>query len=190
MPKLKREDRYFVPDGRWFYDGLPGRPTIEPLLGHHQGMVTYRLGVCAVCSRPCFPEEASEWWGVQPVCNDCVTDFYWWCERRDRARGITLRVRRDARLDNLPRVPYRRSDVYRRDQGICHLCGKPVRGAWSLDHLVPVSLKTERLHPGDVIANAAVSHVGCNSKKGNRRADWGKYDALLASPEAPCPRDV
>lgn len=54
-----------------------------------------------------------------------------------------------------------RSVVWRRDGGICHLCGRPADlGDWHLDHVI--SLAEDGPH---CYANVAVSHPLCNKQK-------------------------
>lgn len=60
--------------------------------------------------------------------------------------------------------PYKRMDVFNRDEGICHLCKETV--AWeefSLDHLIPISKGGP-----DCFENVATAHLECNVKRGNR----------------------
>jgi hypothetical protein len=54
--------------------------------------------------------------------------------------------------------------VWDRDGGVCHICRQPCeRWNWHLDHVV--SLARGGAHS---YANVAVSHPGCNLKKGDR----------------------
>ena len=63
------------------------------------------------------------------------------------------------------------SDIYRRDKGVCQLCGKKIsdRCQWpdlmcgSLDHIIPLSLGGTH-EP----KNVQLAHFMCNSRKGNR----------------------
>lgn len=57
-----------------------------------------------------------------------------------------------------------RAVVFRRDQGLCGICGLPVDPSdWQLDHIVPVSVDGEHSY-----ANVQVAHPFCNRSKGNR----------------------
>lgn len=57
----------------------------------------------------------------------------------------------------------RRQDVFQRDGGKCHICGKRCDPKdWHLDHLVPLSLGG--LH---AYSNVAVSHPMCNQRRSN-----------------------
>lgn len=59
----------------------------------------------------------------------------------------------------------RRSAVYIRDGGICHICGGHVGIAnFHLDHLVPRSKGGS-----NDLDNLGLSHPGCNISKGNRQ---------------------
>lgn len=68
-------------------------------------------------------------------------------------------------------APVYRSEIYKRDRYLCHICGKKVRRkaqvphpmAPTLDHLVPLALGGTH-EP----ANVATAHFMCNSIKGDR----------------------
>lgn len=87
-----------------------------------------------------------------------------WCERnRDKAREHCAR-RRAATLGAPVVDRIDRDEIYARDKGCCHLCGrKAPRDRWDLDHLIPLSLGGEH-----TAANVAVSHARCNRSRGNR----------------------
>ncbi len=56
----------------------------------------------------------------------------------------------------------KRSVVYDRDYGLCHICGRAVfHDSWHLDHIIPLSKGGEHSY-----RNVAVSHPGCNMCKG------------------------
>jgi hypothetical protein len=56
-----------------------------------------------------------------------------------------------------------RAQVYQRDNGRCHICGKKVNSQkWHLDHLVPLSLGGEHSY-----RNVAVACPGCNLRRSN-----------------------
>lgn len=60
----------------------------------------------------------------------------------------------------------KRADIWRRDGGRCHICGKPCDpNNWHLDHLIPLSIGGTH-EP----KNVAVSHPRCNMVRGNRGA--------------------
>lgn len=60
--------------------------------------------------------------------------------------------------------------VYRRDRGVCKLCGKKVSGrrgvlgGWELDHRVPLSRGGAHTY-----ANVQLAHTECNLEKGAKR---------------------
>lgn len=54
--------------------------------------------------------------------------------------------------------------LWERDGGICHICKKSAdRWNWHMDHVIPISRGGEHSY-----ANTAVSHPGCNLRKGDR----------------------
>lgn len=67
--------------------------------------------------------------------------------------------------------------VIRRDQGICHICGRP--GADTADHLVPVA------RGGDWydLANLAAAHRRCNMSRGARSVGVARTEARRRQPE-------
>ena len=72
--------------------------------------------------------------------------------------------RRRARLRSQFVAPVNAQAIYKRDRGICHICGKHVRQAdASMDHLKPISL-------GGIHApwNVALAHLKCNLRRGAR----------------------
>jgi 5-methylcytosine-specific restriction endonuclease McrA len=81
----------------------------------------------------------------------------------------TAKVRRRARIRNLPVVPYLRSDIFERDGWVCQLCSGPIDRAavapdWfspSIDHVIPISAGG-----GDTPGNVQASHLICNIRKG------------------------
>lgn len=46
---------------------------------------------------------------------------------------------------------------------ICHLCGQPILGRVSADHIVPVAMGGS-----DDVSNLAPSHLRCNVKRGTK----------------------
>lgn len=57
-----------------------------------------------------------------------------------------------------------RQEIYERDGGKCHLCGKKCNPSkWHLDHIIPLSLGGEHTKQ-----NVAVACPRCNESKGNR----------------------
>lgn len=69
--------------------------------------------------------------------------------------------------------------VFKRDDGTCHLCWKPVeRSEASRDHIKPKSLGGRMVYD-----NIALSHASCNSRRGSLSVDVfrAKIEALLNS---------
>jgi 5-methylcytosine-specific restriction endonuclease McrA len=90
-----------------------------------------------------------------------------WCSSRMTNRRKKLR-RKGLRLAQAQiSMPY----IYRRDSGLCGLCGRRVSRrleapnpmAPTLDHIVPLSQGGQHVHE-----NVQLAHYGCNSRKGNR----------------------
>lgn len=94
------------------------------------------------------------------------------CElARNRERMRRYAHERRARLRGNEWEQFEPSEVYDRDGWLCGICTLPVDpaltwpdpGSVSLDHITPVSLGGS--HTRD---NTRCSHLGCNSKRGNR----------------------
>ncbi len=66
--------------------------------------------------------------------------------------------------------------VLRRDNGICHLCGRP--GADTADHLIPWSqFPPDEQHRADHPSNLAAAHnVPCNQLRGDRSITWARAE--------------
>jgi HNH endonuclease len=61
---------------------------------------------------------------------------------------------------------FTRMDIYRRDEGICHLCHLNVAVKdMSIDHLIPVSDKVYFSKAGHTGLNVALAHQLCNNKR-------------------------
>lgn len=67
--------------------------------------------------------------------------------------------------------------LWRRDRGVCWICGAKnrLRGDWHADHLIPLTAPEDAAqragldrHPGDSWTNQAVTCLGCNMDKGAR----------------------
>lgn len=54
-----------------------------------------------------------------------------------------------------------KQEIWRRDRGICGICGRKVRGDWHADHIVPWAFGGETS-----VDNGQVAHPGCNQRKG------------------------
>lgn len=73
---------------------------------------------------------------------------------------------RRARLANLPAEDVGLAHVLERDGWTCHLCGEDTDlSTVSVDHLVPIAVPGS---PGHVLANLAIAHRSCNSRKRDR----------------------
>lgn len=80
-----------------------------------------------------------------------------WIERnRERMRDrYALRHARQVGAPNVEKID--RREIYRRDGGRCHLCGKPAGDDYHLDHLVPLSKGGDHTK-----VNLRVAHPHCN----------------------------
>lgn len=88
------------------------------------------------------------------------TDPEW---RRRRLTDMSMR-HHQKRTRSLPDERFGLDDIFKRDGGRCHLCGKKVdRSDASMDHIIPMSLDGEHS-----LANVALAHQSCNSSKGTR----------------------
>ena len=94
----------------------------------------------------------------------------WYClNNPDKLHAKSARRRalfKNAFVENVSRI-----EVYRRDGGICGICGKvinlnikaPHAESLSLDHVMPLTKGGKHTY-----LNAQIAHYGCNSRKGNR----------------------
>jgi len=91
--------------------------------------------------------------------------------RRYRARKVNAYVSRVVT-----------KDTYKRDKGICQICGKPIDLKYksphpmslTIDHIIPLSLGGTH-EP----KNVQIAHMICNSTKGNRGVDGGEQLRIL-----------
>lgn len=71
------------------------------------------------------------------------------------------------RRAKLAKVPYEKIDseaVYKRDGGICGICGKFVqKKEFSIDHIIPISKGGSHTYD-----NVQTAHLNCNIARGNR----------------------
>lgn len=101
----------------------------------------------------------------------------WRQENRDRDRLIQRnhQARRRALATNsaAERIDY--LTVYRRDDGLCAICGAPASvDEGSIDHIVPLSKGGEHTY-----ANVQLAHKSCNFAKGNRALPAGEQLRLI-----------
>lgn len=61
------------------------------------------------------------------------------------------------------RISRLRTEVVARHGTVCWICGEPITGLVSLDHVVPRSKGGS-----DDVENLRPAHFGCNSARGNR----------------------
>ena len=72
-----------------------------------------------------------------------------------------LSSKRRARERNAKIEEFSRTEIFDRDNGICHICGKKVKpSSWQLDHIIPLARGGQHTR-----INVAVSHPLCNNKK-------------------------
>jgi 5-methylcytosine-specific restriction endonuclease McrA len=85
--------------------------------------------------------------------------------RENKLRRNEARRRRQAKIlgSTVEKVDY--SAILKRDNSICHICGKKVRkNELSFDHLIPIALGGPH-----VINNIRVAHRSCNCRRGPGR---------------------
>ena len=129
-------------------------------------------------------------WQKHPRCVTCGNAFeatrstHRYCSSRcnmtgwidvnsDRYRELSLRGahKRRARMAAAPHEHFTSSDVRERAGDDCYLCGEPIDFdlrypdpmSPSLDHITPISRGG-----GHILANAAMTHLVCNIRKGAR----------------------
>lgn len=114
------------------------------------------------------------------VCSICGIDYMagprqWKCCSAECAT-VATEQRRDRRLRQIAATsiePFTRSEIFERDNWVCHICGDPIQrsakwpspGSASLDHVIPIARGGEHTR-----ANTAASHLRCNVSKGARVA--------------------
>ncbi len=76
---------------------------------------------------------------------------------------------RRARKMAVVSVPYSRTTIYQRDQGICQICRMPVGQKWHIDHIVPLSRGAS-----DTPENVQLAHPHCNQVKYRNLVPGGK----------------
>jgi hypothetical protein len=90
--------------------------------------------------------------GLRDICRECISNF-WEGDKKRRAQKLSAFVE-----------SFTRREIYERDGGRCHICGKKVDpNNWHLDHLIPLSLGGEHSK-----RNVAVAHPYCNLRRNNR----------------------
>lgn len=82
--------------------------------------------------------------------------------KADPQASIDGRHKRRATMKGNTYEPVNVADIYLRDEGMCHLCGKHVtRSLVSLDHVVPVSKGGPH-----TAKNVKIAHLRCNLRRG------------------------
>lgn len=116
------------------------------------------MGVCVICDAPFVRT------GPRHKC--CSID----CRKELVARAGYAKKRRTLEVQGTVEK-FSRTEIFQRDNWMCHICGGPIdrdadprtSKAASLDHLIPLSLGGEHSR-----ANTRAAHHGCNARKGNR----------------------
>lgn len=86
---------------------------------------------------------------------------------------------RNARLRGLFVEVVLRSEVWCRSEGICHLCLRPIVGAWEMDHIIPIAERGPHCY-----ANVAAACMSCNRSKNNRLAPSSLMGQAMAAFQA------
>jgi 5-methylcytosine-specific restriction endonuclease McrA len=104
----------------------------------------------------------------------------------DRCTVLANQAIRRVRKKDLAAERFSRSEIFERDNWICHICGQAVNPnlrdrhplSASLDHLIPLALPGG---PGHIRANVALAHLRCNLSKNARvrPEDWTLHLKLL-----------
>lgn len=112
--------------------------------------------------REANPQYHREWCGANPQYH---REYHREWRARNPQRCVQHCHLRRARLKGTTgNQPVARAEIWTRDGGRCHVCGKACNvKSWHLDHLIPISL-------GGPHApwNVAVAHPRCNLSRGNR----------------------
>ena len=96
-------------------------------------------------------------------------------KKRNPDKLRELRELRRAIKNGVEAERFTRIEIWERDRGICHICGKYCDpNEWHLDHLIPLSRGGSHTRE-----NVAVSHPRCNRIKGNRLGLEGEFCQLL-----------
>lgn len=83
----------------------------------------------------------------------------------NKAKFLDNNHKRKAAIRKNGYEPYSFADIIKRDNGICHICGKKVPAHQrSRDHLVPISRGG-----ADAAWNVALAHLSCNIRRGADR---------------------
>jgi 5-methylcytosine-specific restriction endonuclease McrA len=118
---------------------------------------------CHVRFRQWYQSHRSEQLARMEAFRKVHPDYFsdWDDRNREKKRGSTNKRRAILRKVTVGEVS--REEVFRRDRGICHICGKKLTPQmWHLDHLIPLSKGGS--HTPE---NVAVACPRCNIRRGN-----------------------
>lgn len=120
----------------------------------------YLEGRCVVCSYPTWRDAVGVGKGVR-TCGTATCQLKY-SRRLESTKDSDAQRNHRRRTAARAGDDIRKSQVWKRDGGVCHLCGLPADiRAWHLDHVLPLS--QGGTHTWD---NVAVSHPACNLSKG------------------------
>ena len=91
--------------------------------------------------------------------------------RANREKYLAYSAKRKALKRGAEHIPYTRTEIYERDNGMCRLCDKPldnVPNGFSIDHIVPLALGG-----ADTPANLQLTCQPCN------RAKWMNLEGQI-----------
>lgn len=122
-------------------------------------------GICIECGKR-FENKYGE--KKRLYCSDKCQDLYFKKSKAYKSQRANMRHRRRTRINGGKCAPYKRLDIYKRDQWVCGICGKPVRNTLkyphpmsaSIDHVIPIAKGG-----GDTPDNVQLAHLVCNSRK-------------------------
>lgn len=106
-----------------------------------------------------------------------IKDYNKRYQENNKDKRAEWEAQRRARLNGGKTEDYSRYDIYKRDDGICYLCGDPIdielewpdTMSFSIDHVYPISLGGD-----DTVENVKSTHLRCNISKNDSVLEGGE----------------